>query len=147
MSLLMIIFEQTLLTKTKCMKLNSMENQTTNSLLKIQIQKKLKKKIKQNKSYFHKIFQLLKLLDRRIVIKKEELIKEKMELNSLKIRHELMKQKSNNFQIKKNQNQMHILNKKNNDQIFFFYILIKFFFFIVKIKNNKIENVKKFKNV
>ena len=37
---------------------------------------------------------------------------------------------------------MHILDKKNNDQIFFFYI-----FFTIKIKNNKIENVKKFKNV
>ena len=40
---------------------------------------------------------------------------------------------------------MRILNKKNIDQIFFFYILILFFFLTTKIKNNKIENEKKFK--
>ena len=42
---------------------------------------------------------------------------------------------------------MHILNKKNNDWIFFSYILIEFFFLTNSIKNNKIENEKKFTNV
>ena len=42
---------------------------------------------------------------------------------------------------------MHILNKKSSDQIFFFLYLDCVLFLIIKIKNNKIENEKKFTNV
>ena len=42
---------------------------------------------------------------------------------------------------------MHSQGKKNNVQISFFYIQFVFFFLIIEIKNNKIENVKKFTNV
>ena len=42
---------------------------------------------------------------------------------------------------------MHILNKKSSDQIFFFLYFDCVLILIIKIKNNKIENEKKFINV
>ena len=54
---------------------------------------------------------------------------------------------SNNFQIRKNQNQMRSLDKKNIFYFFFFLNVDCVFFFTIKTKNKNSENEKKFINV